>query len=724
MSQLTLSRAAGPGRAPAPAPAVGPSATAVLSGLVLVALSLAAVHLTQGTSEVDAGDLLGLATGAADQTVHDVLWASRLPRLLAGVVVGVSLGAAGAVLQSVARNPLASPDTLAVNAGAHLAVVAAAALGLALPVLPSGGLALVGGLAAAGLVMLLGAGGGPTRLILAGSATALALSAVTMLLLLMFEQETLGLFAWGNGSLTQTDLTAVRQMGPAVALLLLIVLAVARRLDLLALGDDQATVLGLHVRRTQVVAVALAVALSAAAVTLAGPIGFVGLAAPVIVRLLARRVHALTRHVVLVPAAALTGVCVIIGADVALRLLLDAESAIMVPTGVVTTVLGAAVLVGLARNGSDTGPSRVASGHAVSPRTALRYRATVAALVAVVPGCVLIGMLLGDTPMLVGDLANWVQDETGPAYTFVLDSRLPRVLAALAAGAALAVAGTTVQAVCRNPLSEPGLLGITAGAGLGAVTLLTLRPSAGVWAITLVAGVAAMATFALVYGLAWRRSGLHSDRLVLIGVGVSAAAMALTTLVIVATDPWNTTKALTWLSGSTYGRTLAQVAPVALALLLLAPACWAWSRQLDLLSLDDDVPRVLGLRLEKVRLLTLLAAALLTSTAVSAVGVIGFVGLVAPHAARALVGGLNVRVLPVAALLGAALVSLADTVGRTVIAPAQIPAGLVTALVGTPYFLYLLSRSRRRRSPRPCPPTARSRSRCRPSCGSPPASSG
>jgi iron complex transport system permease protein len=268
------------------------------------------------------------------------------------------------------------------------------------------------------------------------------------------------------------------------------------------------------------------------------------------------------------------------------------------------------------------------------------------------------------------------------------------VLAALLAGAALAVAGTSVQAVCRNPLAEPGLLGITAGAGVGAVALITFAPAAGTVALTAVAGIAALATFALVYGLAWR-GGLSSDRLVLVGVGVSAAATALTTLVIVASDPWNTTKALTWLSGSTYGRTLGQVVPVALALLLLTPALvWA-SRRLDVLALDDDTPRVLGMRLERSRLVVLGAAALLTSTAVSAVGVVGFVGLVAPHVARALVGGLHARVLPIAALVGAVLVSLADTAGRSVIAPAQIPAGLVTAMVGTPYFVYLLWRSRR-----------------------------
>jgi iron complex transport system permease protein len=556
--------------------------------------------------------------------------------------------------------------------------------------------ALLGGLLAAALVLVLSAGGdaGPTRMILAGAAIAMALSSVTMLLLLMFEQETLGLFAWGNGSLTQTDLSAVTQMAPVVAVVLGAVLATARRLDVLALGDDAATVLGLPVRRTRLLAVVLAVALASAAVTLAGPIGFVGLAAPVLVRLLARRFPALARHVVQVPAAALVGVVVMLGADVLLRLVLDGEAALMVPTGVVTTFAGALLLVWLARRGRDSGPARTPPGAAARPRTVRRTWWTLAVLAVLASGSALLGMLLGDTLMLLGDLSAWVRGETGPAYTFVLDSRLPRVLAALLAGAALAVAGTSVQAVCRNPLAEPGLLGITAGAGVGAVVLITSFPAAGTWTLTGVAALAALATFTLVYGLAWR-GGLSSDRLVLIGVGVSAAATALITLVIVATDPWNTTKALTWLSGSTYGRTLGQTVPVLLALVLLTPLLVYFGRRLDVLALDDDTPRVLGMRLERSRLVALSGAALLTSTAVSAIGVVGFVGLIAPHVARALVGGLHTRVVPVAALLGAVLVSLADTAGRTVIAPAQVPAGLVTAMVGAPYFVYLLWRSRR-----------------------------
>jgi iron complex transport system permease protein len=529
--------------------------------------------------------------------------------------------------------------------------------------------------------------------VLAGSATALALASLTTLLMLLFEQATIGLFAWGNGSLVQSDLQALTQLAPVIGLAAAALVLLGHRLDILALGDDTASVLGLDVRRTRALVAVLAVLLSAAAVTLAGPIGFVGLCAPVIVRLLGPVVPGVHRHRVLLPLSGLAGMLIVLGSDVALRAIVGGQGGVDIPTGVVTTLFGAVLLVWLARRHRDAGPTRRPPGGHAAVRSRAFHLTVVTCCVVVVVGAVVLGMLAGDTWVLTGDIANWLQGRTGAAYTFVLDQRWPRVAAAVLAGAALAVAGTTVQAVCRNPLAEPGILGITAGAGVAAVALITMVPLAGVWAMSGVAGLGALVAFGLVYAVAWR-GGLSSDRLVLIGFAVWQGLTAVITFLIVAFDPWNTGKALTWLSGSTYGRTAAQVLPVAIALIVLTPVVVAARRELDLLALDEDTPRVLGVRLEVTRLVALGGAALLTSTAVSAVGVIGFVGLVAPHAARALVGGRHARVLPVAALLGAGLVSLADTLGRTVIAPAQVPAGLVTALIGTPYFVWLLWRSR------------------------------
>ena len=700
--------------APTSRPAVWATGAATLVALALAVLVVGAWHLTQGTSGVGMGDLLRLVTGQLSgqldgqgtsdaSAVRDILVGSRLPRLAAGVAVGFALGVAGALFQSIARNALASPDTLAVTAGSYLAVVVVAAFGLAVPLWASGAVAFAGGIAAAALVLGLsgGAGSATTRLVLAGSAVALALQAAASALLILFQAETTGLFAWGSGSLSQLNLTAFWRALPIVVLATVGGLAISRRLDVLGLGDDTAGALGVPVRSTRAIGVLLAVLLTAAAVTLAGPIGFVGLAAPVVARLLAKVVPALHRHAILLPAAGLLGAFVVVLADAVVRALLGPEDALAVPTGVATTLAGALIMVALARRLRDAGPSRTPPAAATGPRSSGRFAVVLSVCVALAIGVALLGMLAGSTWLRTGDIALWLQDQGPAVVQFALDERAPRVLAALVAGAALALSGTMVQATARNPLAEPGILGITGGAGLGAVIVVTAVAgtswgngiAASNGAMLVAAVVGGLLAFGIVYLLAWR-GGLHADRLVLIGIGLGYLTTALTTFLLLNSDPWNTPRIYTWLSGTTYGRDFSQIVPVIIVLALAVPLAVVVRRELDLLAVDDDTPRLVGVRLERSRLLVLAVAAVLAATSVTAVGVVGFVGLVAPHAARALVGGKHARVLPVAMLLGAVLLGLADTLGRTVIAPAQLPAGLAVALLGAPYFVWLLAHSR------------------------------
>ncbi|MBN9179159.1 MAG: iron chelate uptake ABC transporter family permease subunit, partial [Microbacterium sp.] len=276
-------------RAPASAPATqpdtppaGPRSRAAGGVAVLVALLAAVVvvgawHLTQGTSGVGPADLWRAMTGARESVggvpVSDVLTGSRLPRLAAGIGVGVALGVAGALLQSVTRNVLAAPDTLAVTAGAYFALTAVAAFGLAVPLWASGAVAFAGGLLAAAVVLGLAgraAGTATTRLVLAGSAIALALDAATAMLLILFDENTTGLFAWGSGSLAQLNIDASLRAAPVVAAVLCVALLLSRRLDVLGLGDDAASSLGVPIRSTRVTAVVCAVLLTAVSVTLAG----------------------------------------------------------------------------------------------------------------------------------------------------------------------------------------------------------------------------------------------------------------------------------------------------------------------------------------------------------------------------------------------------------------------------------------------------------------------
>ena len=708
MLQAETELALRPGEAAAvpPRPDDGPRAgSTVGAGAILAALAgalvfAAAWHLTQGTSDVGLGDLLRLVTGddaAVAEATRDVLYGSRIPRLAAAITVGFALGVAGALFQSLARNAIASPDTLAVTGGAYFAITVVAAFGLSVPLWASGAVAFAGGLAAAAVVLALGGAGGTstTRLVLAGSAVALALQSGTSALLILFAEETTSLFAWGSGSLSQLGLDAFWQAAPLVGGATLCGLLLAHRLDLLALGDDTASVLGVPVRSTRIIGTVLAALLTAAAVTLAGPIGFVGLFAPVLARMLARVNPAILRHGVLLPAAGLVGALSVVLADAVVRALIGADEAISVPTGVTTTIVGSLFIVVLARRIRDAGPTRQPPGAGVALRSRRHFLVVLVLGVAAVAGTLVVGLLAGHTWLRTGDIGVWLGGEAPPLVNFALNERSPRVVAALVAGAALALSGALVQATCRNPLAEPGLLGITGGAGLAAVIGVTGAAGGTVATdqLLLLAVFGALTAFAVVYLLSWR-GGLQSDRLVLIGIGVWYGTTALSTYFLVRSNPWDTPRIYTWLSGTTYGRTWDDVLPVVVLLLAALPLAMAVRRDLDLLALDDDAPRLAGIRLERVRLAVLALAALLAATSVLAVGVVAFVGLVAPHAARALVGAHHARIIPVAVLLGAVLLGVADTVGRTVIAPAQLPAGLVVALLGAPYFVFLLARSR------------------------------
>lgn len=242
------------------------------AALVLLVAALAAVDITQGTAAVGAPEVWKALTGRSDPADSSVLIASRLPRMTAGLLVGALLGMAGAALQAVSRNVLASPDTLAVNAGSYFGLGIAAVTGVSLPLLASSGIAFAGGLAAAAVVLgLSGLGTGTVRLVLAGSALTLGLTALTEGLLLLFPQDTEGVYHWNQGSIAQHGFDGVLQVAPIGVVALIGLLLLARRIDALALGDDAARGLGVPVRSTRVTAVVLAALLSTAAVTLAAP---------------------------------------------------------------------------------------------------------------------------------------------------------------------------------------------------------------------------------------------------------------------------------------------------------------------------------------------------------------------------------------------------------------------------------------------------------------------
>ncbi len=305
------------------------------------------------------------------------------------------------------------------------------------------------------------------------------------------------------------------------------------------------------------------------------------------------------------------------------------------------------------------------------------------------------GLLLGAVDYAPAAIVDALRHAGGTNATIIRDLRLPRVVLAFGVGGALAVSGAALQALLRNPLAEPWLLGLSGGASLGAVIGVVIGVPAGL-SVAGCATLGALAAVILVYrisSVAGRR--LDPRVLLLAGVVVGAFAGAITTAILAVTDPFTFQSATMWLFGG-FGRAAWSVVwqfglVATLPLLLL----WWLSRSLDRLALGEETAAMLGVDVDRVRRLILLATTVLTAASVAASGVIGFVGLVVPHSLRMVIGPLHRRLLPAVFLAGGAFTVLADTAARTVLRPAELPVGVVTALVGVPFFALLLRRSLR-----------------------------
>jgi iron complex transport system permease protein len=282
--------------------------------------------------------------------------------------------------------------------------------------------------------------------------------------------------------------------------------------------------------------------------------------------------------------------------------------------------------------------------------------------------------------------------------TVLFEIRLPRILLAMLVGAALAQSGAVYQGVFRNPLADPYLIGVSAGAGLGATIAIALGLPlhwGGLGAVSLFAFVGALAATAVIYLLA--RSGGRSSvvTLVLAGVAVGAFLSAVTTfLMFRARDAFQTVHVLGWMMGSFALASWAKVRLLAPVLVVGGGLLWAYAHRLNVLQLDDDQAQQLGVPVERTRLTVIVLATLVTSAAVSMSGVIGFVGLIVPHAVRLVWGPDHRFLLPMSVLCGAVFMVLADGLARTVLSPTELPVGVVTAFCGAPFFLYLLRQKR------------------------------
>lgn len=323
----------------------------------------------------------------------------------------------------------------------------------------------------------------------------------------------------------------------------------------------------------------------------------------------------------------------------------------------------------------------------------LRTLAVVAVLSGVCLALMFASLSLGKYALSPSDVLAVLSGEGSRRDTFIIDIlRMPRLLMACMVGAALGLSGLILQSIIRNPLASPDIMGITGGASVAAVCFLSfLAPQVSQQWLPIAAIGGASVTAASIYLFAFKQ-GVTPARLVLTGIGISALMAAMVTLLMVLSPLSSTLSAYVWLTGSVFGASWADVRSMALWLAVLLPLLGYAARSVALLELDDAFASGLGLRVQRARCVLLALSVALAASAVAHAGAIGFVGLIAPHMARALVAHAFAGLAVAAALIGALLVAASDLAGRTLFLPLDLPAGMFVSGLGAVFFIYLLLR--------------------------------
>ncbi len=577
---------------------------------------------------------------------------SLLPRLVISLLVGAGLGLVGVLFQQVLRNPLAEPTTLGVATGAQLGITVTTLW--AIPGAMASQFAALAGACVVGLIVFGVAWGkrlSPVTLILAGLVVSLYCGAINQLLVIFHHDQLQSMFLWSTGTLTQTDWGGVERLWPQLLGGVMLTLLLLRPLTLMGLDDGVARNLGLALSLARLAALSLAIVISALLVNAVGIIGFIGLFAPLLAKMLGAR-RLLPRLML----ASLIGALILWLSD---QIILWLTRVWMeVSTGSVTALIGAPLLLWLLpRLRSISAPDMK-----VNDRVAAERQHVLAFALA---GGVLLLMAVVVALSFGRDAHGWTW-ASGALLEDLMPWRWPRIMAALFAGVMLAVAGCIIQRLTGNPMASPEVLGISSGA---AVTLLIIMIAAG-------------------------RSGFSPHRMLLAGMALSTAFTMLLMMLQASGDP-RMAQVLTWISGSTYNATDAQVwrtGIVMVILLAITPLCRRW---LTILPLGGDTARAVGMALTPTRIALLLLAACLTATATMTIGPLSFVGLMAPHIARMMGFRRTMPHIVISALVGGLLLVFADWCGRMVLFPFQIPAGLLSTFIGAPYFIYLLRKQSR-----------------------------
>jgi iron complex transport system permease protein len=597
---------------------------------------------------------------------------SFLPQLAVALIAGAALSLSGVLLQQSLKNAIAEPTTLGTSAGAGLALTIATIFA---PWMLEHGrelIALAGAIIATAAVLMIAGRGrfSVSVVLLAGMIVSMTASAMTAIFLSLFTDYMGELFVWQSGSLVQNgDRSAIILMCwflPVAGLTALL----RRPFALLGLDDEAVTSLGLKPRVFRMIAIGLAISLAASVAAAVGVIAFVGLAASVFAKATGARSF-----------GQVAGRATIIGGLLLLFVdrLSDAAFPNEVPAGSLTALIGAPLLFLLIRRLPGEFRSRAVVNSRRPPTGAATFFWACIAIITLG----LISLTVGPT---AGEWSTWAVSLTWDSLEF----RWPRVLGAASAGILLALAGGTMQKTTANPLAAPEALGVSGGATIGVLTLLSITNGVDQLHLSLAATLGAIGAGLLVNALA-RSESFAADRLLLCGLTVTMLATGWASVFLATGDP-RTGWVMGWLSGSTYRLTPYQAifaSLMSIAALAMIPFAERW---LTILPLGKTVASSVGVPVSAAWGISFAFAATATGAATLLIGPLSFVGLTAPHLARLLGLHDTRRQMFAAASIGAAIMILADWLGRVVVFPWETPAGIFAAFLGGPYMLWALRR--------------------------------
>lgn len=605
---------------------------------------------------------------------------SQLPRVCITILVGATLGLVGSLMQQLTQNSLTSPLTLGTSSGAWLALVIVNIWFVDWIADYSALAAMTGALLAFSLIILITGIANMTGLplVVSGMVINILLGSVATALLILNAQFAQNIFMWGAGDLAQYGWDWFEWLLPRLSIAIVILLIAPRILTLLRLGQEGATARGLAVLPIFLLLMVIGIWLVSASITAVGIISFIGLLTPNIARSLGARTPRQELF-----SSLLLGVILLLVTD-SLSMLLSLWFDNLIPSGVTAAAIGAPALIWFSRKKLKAQDNLTIS---LAPGRAKISSLFMGSLILLFIAALMVSIFI------TFDNHSWQWLMPGE---FQWQLRWPRLVTALFAGIALAIAGTILQRILYNPLASPDILGVSSGATF-ALIISTLFLTSSVltahWSVALMGSLIVLALL-LMLG---KRHNFSPASVILTGIALSALLSALVQFFLIKGSA-ESYQILLWLSGSTYRVTGQKSLFLAFFVSILALSSIALSRWLTLISIGREFSNARGLKAEYANLVLLIIVALMCAIVTSTMGPVSFVGLVAPHMAI-LAGAQKAKYqLLIASLIGATLMLWADWLGQVILYPAQVAAGTLVAIIGSGYFLVLMMLQRFRNS--------------------------